>query len=193
VLIMGKEFNCVEDAVIVSHGKEDIGKLVELGNDGKLDSSVLPEIKVDAGIPAGAIQYFVRQTAPDGWLKADGTAVSRTQYADLFIAIGTICGNGDGSTTFNLPDLRGEFIRGFDDGRGLDTGRVLGSEQTGMIESHSHQIKNLTCNIAYMSNGTVVGTSASNSVYSAGNDMIQETGGTETRPQNVALLACIKY
>ena len=57
-----------------------------------------------------------------GWLKANGAAVSRTAYGDLFAKIGTVFGSRDGSTTFNLPDLRGEFIRGWDNGRGVDSG-----------------------------------------------------------------------
>ncbi|WP_287956581.1 phage tail protein, partial [Snodgrassella sp.] len=68
--------------------------------------------------PAGVIQFFTIDWAPTGWLKANGAAVSRTTYANLFAAIGTKFGAGDGKTTFNLPDLRGEFIRAYDDGRG---------------------------------------------------------------------------
>ncbi|WP_228368206.1 phage tail-collar fiber domain-containing protein, partial [Klebsiella pneumoniae] len=67
----------------------------------------------DTHAPAGAVVHFARTTAPAGWLKANGTAVSRTAYAALFAAIGTTYGAGDGFNTFNLPDLRGEFIRGF--------------------------------------------------------------------------------
>lgn len=89
-------------------------------------------------IPAGAVMPFAMSSAPTGWLKADGSAVSRTTYAALFTAIGTQFGSGDGSTTFNLPDLRAEFIRGLDDGRGVDTGRVLGSAQEDLIENHTH-------------------------------------------------------
>ncbi len=59
------------------------------------------------GNPSGAISMFGAATAPTGWLVCDGAAVSRTTYADLFAAIGTTWGAGDGSTTFNLPDLRG--------------------------------------------------------------------------------------
>ena len=82
-----------------------------------------------AGAPVGTIQYFAMDAPPTGYLKADGTLVSRTVYADLFTAIGTTYGVGDGTTTFALPDLRGEFVRGFDDGRGVDSSRVFGSTQ----------------------------------------------------------------
>ncbi|WP_288077329.1 phage tail protein, partial [Pseudomonas sp.] len=88
--------------------------------------------------PAGMVAHFARNSAPAGWLKANGAAVSRTTYAALFAAIGTTFGSGNGSTTFNLPDLCGEFIRGWDDGRGVDTGRVFGSVQTDELRSHTH-------------------------------------------------------
>ena len=87
-------------------------------------------------LPSGAVQEFAGSTAPEGWLMCDGSAVSRTDYAALFSVIGDTYGVGDGSTTFNLPDLRGEFVRGLDDmgtaqgARGVDSGRGLGSTQT---------------------------------------------------------------
>ncbi len=80
--------------------------------------------------PAGTVIHTAASSAPDGYLKADGSAVSRTTYSDLFAAISTTYGSGNGSSTFNLPDLRGEFVRGLDDGRGVDTDRALGSAQT---------------------------------------------------------------
>lgn len=86
---------------------------------------------------AGAVAYCAAANAPVGWLKCNGAAVSRATYARLFAAIGTRFGAGDG-TTFNLPDLRGEFIRSWDDGRTLDNGRALGSVQTGQNLSHTH-------------------------------------------------------
>lgn len=83
-------------------------------------------------IPAGTVNAFAGAVAsiPEGYLLCNGGAVSRTVYADLFRAIGTTYGVGNGTTTFNLPDLRGEFIRGLDNGRGVDFGRTLGSAQT---------------------------------------------------------------
>lgn len=88
--------------------------------------------------PAGMLAHFARNTPPTGWLKANGAAVNRVAYAELFAAIGTTFGAGDGFNTFNLPDLRGEFLRGWDDGRGVDGGRGFGSAQSGSIESHDH-------------------------------------------------------
>lgn len=78
------------------------------------------------GVPAGCIMPYAGATAPDGWLLCHGQAVSRTTYADLFAAIGTTYGSGDGSTTFNLPDLRGRVAAGKDDMGGSDAGRLSG-------------------------------------------------------------------
>jgi microcystin-dependent protein len=64
-------------------------------------------------LPAGMVMYFANSTVPQGWLQCNGAAISRTSYTELFAAIGTVYGTGDGSTTFNLPDLRGQFVRGW--------------------------------------------------------------------------------
>nr|WP_054599766.1 phage tail protein [Neisseria sp. 74A18] len=94
--------------------------------------------KIEQAAPAGTVAYFAGRNAPAGWLKANGAAVSRTTYAGLFAAIGTTYGAGDGRTTFNLPDLRGEFVRGWDDGRNIDRGRAVGSNQSDNIAEHRH-------------------------------------------------------
>ncbi|WP_432728572.1 phage tail protein [Variovorax sp. W6] len=88
----------------------------------------------------GMVCYFAQATPPTGYLKRNGAAVSRTTYARLFAKIGTTYGAGDGSTTFNLPDGRGVFDRGLDDGRGLDPGRTLGSYQDSANLSHAHGV-----------------------------------------------------
>lgn len=75
-------------------------------------------------LPPGVVNTFAGSTAPDGWLLCFGQAVSRTQYVDLFNAIGTSYGSGDGSTTFNLPDLRGRVPAGKDDMGGSAAGRL---------------------------------------------------------------------
>ena len=62
----------------------------------------------------GSITMYAGATAPDGWLICDGSAVSRTTYADLFSVIGTTYGSGDGSTTFNIPNLKGRVPVGLD-------------------------------------------------------------------------------
>lgn len=86
----------------------------------------------------GMVSAFSMNKPPTGWLACNGAAISRTVFAGLFARIATLYGAGDGSTTFNLPDLRGLFLRGWDDGRGLDTGRAFGTFQDMMIHSHAH-------------------------------------------------------
>ena len=79
--------------------------------------------------PVGSVNAFAGNTPPNGWFECNGIALSRVDYADLFNAIGVTYGAGDGSTTFNLPDLRGEFVRGWDHERGADDERILGTWQ----------------------------------------------------------------
>lgn len=86
------------------------------------------------GIPPGTITMFGGSVAPAGWLLCRGQAVSRTTYAALFAAIGINYGGGDGVTTFNVPDMRGEFPRGHDAGRGVDPGRTLGTAQADALQ-----------------------------------------------------------
>ncbi|TCJ98838.1 tail collar domain [Volucribacter psittacicida] len=136
----------------------------------------------------GAICAFAMTTPPAGWLRCNGAAVSRTTYADLFQAIGTTFGAGNGSTTFNLPDLRGEFVRGFDDGRGVDSSRGFGSWQNDEIKEHKHQLK-----INGVAAGNVGPWEGALHTGSGKEYSTENFGGNETRPRNVALLYCIKY
>lgn len=140
-------------------------------------------------IRVGSIGYFPRTTAPDGWLKRNGAAVSRTAYAALFAEIGTTFGVGDGVTTFNLPEDRGEFMRGLDDGRGVDSARVIGSAQAGEIQSHSHTTGQYVQDLSGVEANQGAGTANQAALRSG----TAATGGTETRPRNRAYLACIKY
>jgi phage-related tail fiber protein len=94
----------------------------------------------EVGTMVAAVMPFASPVAPAGWLAANGAAVSRTLYAALFAAIGTRYGAGDGATTFNLPDARGEFIRGWDNGRGVDPGRAMGSAQGFALHWHTHGV-----------------------------------------------------
>ena len=100
---------------------------------GNLSFVALPQ-----AVPTGSVHIMATTTAPSGYLKCNGAAVSRTTYADLFAIIGTTHGAGDGSTTFNVPDLRGEFVRGWDDSRGVDSGRSFGSSQGDNNKQHNH-------------------------------------------------------
>ena len=91
------------------------------------------------GFLPGMVQAFAFQTPPAGWLKCNAQAVSRTEYAALFAAIGTAYGAGDGSTTFNLPETRGLFVRGWVDVDGyVDYGRVFGTNQASNNLEHTH-------------------------------------------------------
>ena len=109
--------------------------------------SALTHTEMDANlgylVPAGFVMAYAHETIPSGWLECNGAAISRTTYADLFGAISTHYGTGDGSSTFNIPDLRGQFIRGWDHGAGTDpdaasrtdrgdstTGDNVGTKQT---------------------------------------------------------------
>lgn len=153
-------------------------------------------------VPTGSVVATASSTPSTGWLLCDGSAVSRDDYPALFATIGTNFGAGDGSTTFNLPDLRGEFIRGADAGRGVDAGRTLGSSQAGQVQTHKHAYSmgeayggapfgQSTNNNHF---GTEGGTDHDN-YYFWTNDGTDVDGvvnppgviGTETRPRNVAL------
>ena len=179
----------------------------ELRYDGK---RLLNADDLSGMVPSGAVLYFAGQSAPAGWLKANGAAVSRTAYAALFAAIGTTYGAGDGSTTFNLPDLRGEFMRGWDDGRGIDHGRAFGSAQ-------GDAIRNITGSLDVGTNSghqlfdvaTTTGALAisqrrwktwtydtrdggdSPAAFNFDASRVVPTAA-ENRPRNIALLACIK-
>jgi microcystin-dependent protein len=154
---------------------------------GTLDQSSLSFSPANA-VPVGAVNTFAMSSAPTGWLSCDGGAVSRTTYATLFATVGTTYGSGNGSTTFNVPDLRGEFVRGWDDGRGVDSGRGFGTTQSDEIKSHSHTISHSSIS-GVSAGGQIAGGSPPNSTTSP----TQATGGTETRPRNIALLYCIKH
>lgn len=142
-----------------------------------------------AGDPPGMVSFFAQSSAPSGYLKANGANVSRTTYAALFAAIGTTHGAGDGSTTFTLPDLRGEFIRGWDDSRGVDVARVFGSAQAQDLQPHSHGLGTQGSNTAGSSYASIMATTADRQSINP----TASFGTTETRPRNVALLACIKF
>ncbi|MCE5274869.1 MAG: tail fiber protein [Deltaproteobacteria bacterium] len=146
--------------------------------------------KRSAQVPAGIVEWMAASTAPVGWLKCNGANVSRTAYAALFAAVGTTFGAGNGTTTFNLPDLRSEFIRGWDDGRGVDSGRTFGSAQADALESHTHTVRLRSCGSGSASNSLQGSTQVP---YTDQDFTTAATGGTETRPRNVALLPCIKY
>jgi len=135
----------------------------------------LPESAKDiqAQLPIGAIIAFSNAKLPLGWIECNGQAT--TAYPLLAAVAGA-----------NVPDLRGEFIRGFDNGKGTDTGRVLGSSQADEFKSHRH-----TYSESYITDAIKY---TAGSVWGGNNPSAQSglTGGVETRPKNVALIYIIK-
>ena len=92
------------------------------------------------GVPVGSVFNLATTTVPSGFLECNGAAISRSTYAALFATIATTWGSGDGSSTFNLPDLRGQFVRGWANnktGTG-DDGRSFASSQSDQNKSHNH-------------------------------------------------------
>lgn len=172
-------------------------------------------------VPVGTSIYYNGTSAPTYFLKENGAAISRTTYSALFAVLGTTHGAGDGSTTFNLEDSRGEFVRGLDDGRGVDPGRTLAAAQAEMVGPHTHTAVtdnggghvhsvSMNANARFGANGSGVAeadfgsgdsvkgyTGRAMSVSTAGSHShavtIDVNTGTENRPRNVAKLICIKY
>ena len=155
--------------------------------------------------PSGMVMIFAGDFAPVGWLKANGAAVSRTVYANLFAAIGTRYGAGDGYSAFNLPDLRGEFPRFWDDGRGVDAGRGLGTWQNDAIRNIAGNAATYTQDdirpngVLGISNKATRGIVWENNWQNFGIQAQLDFDASrvvptanENRPRNIALLACIK-
>jgi microcystin-dependent protein len=180
----------------------------------------LQTVLVGSVIPAGTIAPFGGGTVPAGWLLCDGSTVSRTTFANLFLAVGTLHGQGDGSTTFHLPDYRGRFLRGADNmgtgaaGRDPDaagrtaantggaTGAGIGSVQGGANASHTHP-QNTGFNTSQVRpqigvSGQGPSTSGfwitSGAQATTSNRVLTDATGdsTETRPQNANLIYCVK-
>jgi len=151
-------------------------------------------------VPIGAVFYMLKATIPYGYLEANGQSVSRTTYSDLWNYLGQP-NTGNGSTTFNVIDLRAEFIRGWDNGRGVDTNRVLGSYQEPINLAHNHGMPG-DDQLSY-ANGAAgwAATSRASFQYDAtsrygGGAQIWNTttdGGNESRPRNIALMPIIKW
>jgi microcystin-dependent protein len=150
------------------------------------------------GMP-GDMRLSATDACPEGRLPCNGSAISRTTYAALYGVIGTKWGTGDGSTTFNLPDARGEFIRGLDGGRGVDAARAFGSSQDHQLQDHKH--------FTEANGSTSGGGSASYPISTTGLYYVNATPtlgltsdpnsganhGTETRPRNITALVTIKF
>jgi microcystin-dependent protein len=179
------------------------GNVVQLDEEGKLpavDGSALTGLGV---VAPGTVLAFAGSTPPEGYLECDGAALSRTAYAALYAAIGTAFGAGDGSTTFNLPDLRGEFVRGWDHGRGVDAGRALGSAQADALQNITGAVTGVVMSGASAASGAFAATLTQSGIINGGTSWTHKTltldassvarTASETRPRNVALMFIIKY
>lgn len=190
-----------DSITILSSGNVGIGTTdpsEKLEVNGTIKSNERIEDKTGPIAPVGSIVMWPKEIPPVGWLECDGDPVSRETYADLFSVIGGMYGPGDESTTFNLPDMQGMFVRGWDHDanedpdkedrtdRGDDTeGPHVGTRQPDAFKSHRHNIK------AWGSgSGAGIEGYNKNSRYDQYTDY---SGGSETRPKNIYLMFIIKY
>lgn len=166
---------------------DGIDTTVKAVSDAATAAAALAALALPTAYMTGQVVMTGRSSAHTGWLECDGSAVSRSTYAALFTAISTTWGTGDGSTTFNIPDMRGYFPRGYDNGRGIDTGRALASNQADAFAAHTHSI----------TAGTGSSGPTTNISVDTGNSSAPKTTGSagsaaETRPVNVAIMFLIK-
>lgn len=167
------------------------------------------EAILDTIVPVGTVIAFAGTSVPDGWLLCDGSAISRSTYARLYNAVGNAHGYGDNSTTFNVPDYRGRFLRGVAGASTNDpdkltrtaaatggaTGNAVGSVQTGQNSSHSHTTNTTAYNVnaaiggVYFRNVNKLSAGMDEAVgniayYTTNTNAINTSGGSETRPLN---------
>jgi len=201
------EFNSIASAVTSKADKvpaATANNLAALDANGNLKDSGGSIVSVAP--PVGSVTMYAASTAPSGWLECDGSNVNRATFPNLFNAIGITFGSGDGSTTFGLPDLRGEFVRGWDNGRGVDNGRNFGSSQdfaieniTGTLTFISQTWNNageasgvFSKNTGFPGSGTPLSADVSNAgrINFDASDVVNTS--FETRPRNIALMYIIK-
>jgi len=172
-------------------------------------------VSADGNAP-GTISIFAGETSPSGWLPCEGQAISSVVYPALFAAIGTNWGAGGATNDFNLPDLRGVFLRGWNHGQGADPdassrdgGDRVGSYQTDAFASHTHIVSDpghthniyavytLTGIDGSFSEPEIVGSAAAGTYFSSSaqcNIAISPAGSSsESRPKNVCVMYVIKY
>lgn len=173
-------------AIVINGNGIDMGGN-PVSNASQIDGAIISENGSNVAVSVGTIIAFSKNSAPVGYIECNGALLSRTIYASLFAVIGTTYGVGDGATTFAIPDLRGEFIRGWDNGRGVDSARILGSYQADDFKSHTHLTN------ANSTSGDAQGNLALMRSTNAKTNATTATGGNETRPRNIAMMYCIKY
>ncbi|EJF79424.1 hypothetical protein MCO_00990 [Bartonella sp. DB5-6] len=175
-----------------------------------LNPTPIPPPKVET-FPCGFIATFAMQEVPNGWLLCDGATYERKDYPQLFKAIGDKWGKNS-DTTFKVPDFRGMFLRGFDNGRGLDRNRKFADIQQDCLKSHTHvatieKAGEHTHNFRYQIFGWPANRVGRRNPYydpdyttgvtePAGAHThkvtISSTGETETRPVNITVVYAIK-
>jgi len=190
--------NELSDRLKISQNLADLNDLAQARNNLGLQESSITDF-------TAVVLPFAFNSPPVGWLECDGAEISRITYSSLFTKIRTTYGNGDGSNTFNIPDLRGEFIRGWDNGRGLDSGRNIGSFQddagrniTGNIGAPRVDGSSITPNGAFAhvssaGNFSGGGGQMRNVNFDASRIWTSNHTANEFRPKNKALMYCIKY
>jgi microcystin-dependent protein len=194
------------------------GKIVKVNSDGLMVTDIDGNAATASnGVPTGMIAYWPASGIPDGWLECNGATVSRDAYSELYAVIGDKYGKGDGSTTFNLPELRGEFLRVWSHGRTetvdgetveIDDDRELGSAQSDEFKHHQHLFVTsprwaneggYTEVSTFQSTRNTTSGDGPQGHYRTKDDVYDEdwdddyggSGGDETRPRNMALMACI--
>lgn len=148
------------------------------------------EASITGSSPRGVVMAYAFDSEPTGWIQCDGRVLDAlTPYTDLrtdLINAGFPYGQ-DGSSNPKVPDLRGEFLRGVDNGRGVDAGRVFGSSQADELKAHTHTTTGQrTDYLQQGANGSAMYTGVGTPVATS------STGGSETRPRNVAMHYIIK-
>lgn len=169
-------------------------------------SEVYTKTETSLLFPAGEVKYFLTDVAPSGFVEVRGQALLKSQYPRLWEAVKNIVSSTE--THFTLPDMRGEFLRAADRGRGIDPGRQVGTAQLSQNLAHSHSGTTdlsgehrhpigSTNRVEYDSGGSQRGSGTNTNTYSGlGGDhehtlIIGNSGGSEARPRNIALLCCI--
>lgn len=150
----------------------------------RLDAAVKAVIAANA-VPAGCVSAYFGSVPPTGWLECNGVLVLKTDFPALY-AKRTFWGGTENTSFFSLPDLRGEFLRGWDHGRGADPGRSLGTFQAFEMQAHTH---------TYNQASGGVGGVAEGGSRDAGGPSVSvsgSAGGGETRPRNVSVMYIIK-
>lgn len=237
-LTLGKEYPGSRMVAVQNEPAGNIGAPLQRGSnladvpnkaEGRRNLGVASAEETRQMAPAGMIGTFAGSNAPTGWLKANGAQVAKDAYPALYAAVGDLYtppGQSPSAGSFFLPDLRGLFPRFWDDGRGNDAGRSLGSNQGDQLAAHAHSgrtadagdhahdsafgegNKHIAAAPYGMSEhrpggrnaGSSGGIDYDNYAWQTSTDgrhghdfTTSVSGGNETRPKNVALLACIKY